>query len=173
MRSTAERQNRRENAGGGGSRVFAGNCLFYPGFDRLRRGILAYTGAHGCHDVPVVEIDQDTLDIGPLPAHLGFYRMDRTYLVPEYAVAIVLLSQNRSPPRQTAKLLDKPMRVDTHIARNSLDIPVGDKGTPITDTALSALRAGKRRSICLLFHIFIRGHAVSPWLVAGLPDPRT
>ncbi len=173
MRSTAERQNLRENAGGGDSWIFTGDCLFYPGFDRLGRGIFAYTGAHGCHDVPVVEIDQDTLDIGPLSAHLGFYRMDRTCLVPEYAVAIVLLSQNRPPPRHTAKLLDKPMRVDTNIARNSPDIPVGNKGTPITDTALSTLRTGKRRSICILFHIFIIGHAVSPWLAAGLPDPRT
>lgn len=105
-----------KDARSGGSRVRAGNCLFYPGFDRMGRGVLAYSGAHGCHDVPVVEIDQDTLDIGPLPAHLGFYRMNRTDLVPEYAMAIVLLSQNRPASRQTAKLFDKPTGIDTDIA---------------------------------------------------------
>ena len=132
---------------------------------------LIHPGAHGCHDVPVVEIDQEALDIGPLAAHLGFYRMNRAYVIPEHAMAVILLSQNGSASRKAAELFDKPMRIHADIGRDSLDILVGDKGAAITDAAFSALLAGKSRSTAILFGIFIRGHGVSPWPVAGLPDP--
>ncbi len=95
------------------SRVSAGECLFYHGFDPMGWGLSIHSGAHGCHDVPVVEVDQKALDIGPLATQFGFYRMNRTYLIPEHAMTINLLSQNRSASRQAAEFFHKPVWVDT------------------------------------------------------------
>jgi hypothetical protein len=63
------------------------------GDNKVVRHICSNAGAAGCHNFPVGDINQNTVDKGPLFAHIGLHRMNGAQFIPEDAISVTALDK--------------------------------------------------------------------------------
>jgi hypothetical protein len=105
--------------------------------------ILTHTGALGRHDMPIADIHQQTVYIGPIAAHTGFYRMDAAIVIKKYAIPISPLRQDRALTGKPAIVLQAIFFRNTQVTRYRADISTSHVGAPISLAACTALGTGE------------------------------
>ena len=80
---------------------------FYAGGNKLDRHIRSNAGAAGCHYFPVGDINQNTIDKGPLFAHFWLNRVNCAQFIPENAISVTALDKYTSLAGMLAEFSNK------------------------------------------------------------------
>lgn len=130
--------------------------------------VYSHPGARGRHCLPVLGVNQDTLDKWPISAHPRFYRMNAAQLIPKYTITVCPLGNQGSVTRHLAVTFEKCVVSQTQIPADNIDLAFGDIGAAIPFAAIPATSACKQMP---LSDDGIRRHDAPPWLFLRSPDP--
>ena len=86
--------------------------------------------------------------------------MNRTNLIPEYAITVLSLGYERLASGNLAIALQKLLAIQAQVPADIIDFSLANIGSAIPFATISATLAGKQIIRC----DGIRGHGASPWL---------
>jgi hypothetical protein len=121
----------------------------------VRIGI--HSRANTCHDLPITDILQQTVDKGPFSAHRGLNGMNGTIAIPEDAEPVIPLGQDIMLSGKDTVAFLKSGRRNIQMGGNGCHILLGEIGAAISLAAIPALGTIEKS--------IIRCHGGSPWRI--------